>query len=160
MAKSLLRTDNEIAEIYRRHFNTVYRVCFAFLKNPADAEDAAADTFLRMIRSAPPLKSTEHEKAWLIRTAANTCKDALKHWWRRREALDDQPEPAAAEPDGVLEAVCALPEKYKAAVLLYYYDGYSGPEIASMLRKPHSTVRNTLHEARNILRETLGGDFQ
>ena len=57
MAKSLLRTDNEIAEIYERQVKTVYGVCFSYLKNPADTEDAVADTFVKMIKSAPSLQT-------------------------------------------------------------------------------------------------------
>lgn len=74
MSKSLLRTDKEIAEIYKRHSKTVYRVCFAYMKNPADTEDAVQDTFFQLIKSGPAFESEEHEKAWLIRTATNICK--------------------------------------------------------------------------------------
>ena len=49
MSISLLRTDKEIAEIYKRHSKTVYRVCFAYMKNPADTEDAVQDTFFQLI---------------------------------------------------------------------------------------------------------------
>jgi RNA polymerase sigma-70 factor (ECF subfamily) len=76
MAKSLLRTDNEIAAIYGRHMKTVYRVCFAYMKNPADTEDAVQDAFFRLIKTGTPFESEEHEKAWLIRTATNEGKGA------------------------------------------------------------------------------------
>ena len=45
MSKSLLHTDKEIADIYRRQMRTVYRVCFAYMKNPADTEDAVQEAF-------------------------------------------------------------------------------------------------------------------
>lgn len=162
MSNSLLRTDEEIAELYDRHSKTVYRVCFAYMKNSADTEDAVQDTFLQLIRSGPAFASEAHEKAWLIRTASNICKNALRHWWRRRESLEDHRDLAGPEElrtDEVLQAVLALPDKYKTAVYLYYYEGYSGPEIAGILKKPKSTVRNYLHEARAILKERLGDDF-
>lgn len=89
MSKSLLRTDKEIAEIYKRHSKTVYRVCFAYMKNPADTEDAVQDTFFQLIKSGPAFESEEHEKAWLIRTATNICKNVLRHWWRRHEIIED-----------------------------------------------------------------------
>ncbi len=162
MSGSLLRTDKEIAEIYTRHGKTVYRVCFAYMKNPADAEDAVQETFFRLIRSGPAFDSEEHEKAWLIRTASNVCKNTLRHWWRRRENIDDchdLPSSDHPEIDDVFQAVLELPAKYKAVIYLYYYEGYSGTEIAGMLKKPQSTVRNHLHEARALLRERLGDDF-
>jgi RNA polymerase sigma-70 factor (ECF subfamily) len=63
------------------------------------------------------------------------------------------------ETDSVISAVLGLPEKYKTVVYLYYYEGYRTPEIAEILKKPKSTVRNYLHEARALLRERLGDDF-
>jgi RNA polymerase sigma-70 factor (ECF subfamily) len=162
MSDSLLRTDKEIAEIYSRHVKTVYRVCFAYMKDPADAEDAVQETFFKLIRSGPAFDGEEHEKAWLIRTASNVCKNVLRHWWRRRESIEDCPTlPGSDEPeiDDVFQAVMALPDKYKAVVYLHYYEGYSGAEIAGILKKPQSTIRNHLHEARAILKERLGDDF-
>lgn len=162
MSNSLLRTDKEIAEIYMRHSKTVYRVCFAYMKNPADTEDAVQDTFFHLIKSGPAFENEEHEKAWLIRTAANICKDVLRHWWRRRENIEDfhnLQNPEEIETDDVFQAVMALPTKYKAVVYLYYYEGYTSVEIAGILKKPQSTVRNYLHDARAILRERLGDDF-
>ena len=162
MSNALLRTDEEIAEIYRRHSSTVYRVCFAYMKNPADTEDAVQDTFFRLIKAGPAFESTEHEKAWLIRTATNVCKNAVRHWWRKRENIDDLRDVLPAEElktDDVIRTVLELPDKYKTAVYLYYYEGYTGVEIAKLLKKPQSTIRNYLHEARLILRERLGDDF-
>lgn len=121
MAKSLLRTDKEIAEIYSRQVKTVYRVCFAYMKNAADTEDAVSDTFMKMIRSGAGFVSEEHEKAWLIRTASNVCKDMLKSWWRKREKLEDFEQRQGSGPvevDETLQAVMALPEKYKTVVPL------------------------------------------
>ncbi|MCQ1528321.1 RNA polymerase sigma factor [Lutispora saccharofermentans] len=92
MAKSLLRTNNEVAEIYRRHVNTVYWVCFTYMKNPADTEDAVSETFLNLMKSGSAFESEEHEKSWLIRTATNVCKNLLKHWWRKNENLEDHSE--------------------------------------------------------------------
>ena len=156
-------SEKELAALYERHWKTVYRVCFAYMKNAMDTEDAVQETFFRLIRKNPRFASEEHEKAWLIRTASNICKDALKHWWRGHEDLDDHPElPGAesAETDSVLRAVTELPEKYRPVIYLYYYDGYDSAEIAGILKKPKSTVRNYLHEARQILKERLGGELQ
>ena len=162
MSNSLLRTDEEIAEIYERHKRTVYRVCFAYMKNTADTEDAVQDTFFRLIKAGPAFENTEHEKAWLIRTATNVCKNAVRHWWRKRENIEDLRDVLPAEetePDRTIQTVLELPGRYKTAVYLYYYEGYTGAEIAKLLKKPQSTIRNYLHEARIMLRERLGEDF-
>lgn len=162
MAKTLSRTDKEIADVYERHKNTLYRICYAYMKNPADTEDAVQNTFFRLIGAGPRFENEAHEKAWLIRTAVNICKNELKAWRRKTENLEDHYElcgSADVETDSVISAVLGLPEKYKTVVYLYYYEGYRTPEIAEILKKPKSTVRNYLHEARALLRERLGDDF-
>lgn len=162
MAKSLLRTDKEIAEIYERHVKTIYRVCFAYMKNAADTEDIVQDAFVKLIRFNGVFQSIEHEKAWLIVTATNLCKDHLRHWWRKREDLADYENLQSVPPfeiDETFHTVMNLPNKYKTVIYLYYYEGYTSVEISKMLHKPQSTVRNHLYEARNILRQKLGGDL-
>ena len=162
MTKSLLRTNKEIAEIYKRQMKTVYRVCFAFMKNPSDTEDAVQNTFYKMIKSGVAFESEEHEKAWLIRTATNVCKNSVKHWFRKRVDLVDYENLLSTENieiDDTFEVVMGLPDKYKTVVYLYYYEGYTTPDISIILQKPQSTIRNYLHEARGILKEKLGGDF-
>lgn len=162
MTKSLLRTDKEIAEIYKRHRLTVYRVCFAYMKNPVDTEDVVQDTFIQLIKAGGPFESEEHEKAWLIRTATNLCKNVLKNWWRKRINLEDYENLQGNGNiviDETLNVVMGLPDKYKTVVYLYYYEGYTSVDISEILGKPQSTIRNYLHEARSVLREKLGSDF-
>lgn len=161
MNHSLSRTDEELTEIYYRNKESVYRICFAFLRNEADALDALQETFLRLVRSSPAFSSPEHEKAWLIRVACNVCKNELRFARRRTEDLDshfDLAAPDDAASRDLLYAVLSLPEKYKTPVLLHYYEGYSCDEIARMLRKPASTVRSLLGKARRLLRDVLQDD--
>ncbi len=162
MANPLFRTDKEIAEIYERHKDTIYRICFAYMKNAADTEDVMQDTFYNMIKSEAVFENTEHEKAWLIRTATNLCKNALRYWWRKRENLEDYENLQKnnhIEIDETFSVVMGLPDKYKTVIYLYYYEGYDSVEISKILRKPQSTIRYYLSEARKVLREKLGGDF-
>jgi len=158
MASSLLRTDKEIAEIYEGHKNMVYRICFAYMKNSADTEDAVQDTFVNMIKSGPAFQSPEHEKAWLIRAASNICKNNLRHWWRKGENLEEHEGLYGKEPmeiDETFQVVMALPDKYKTVVYMYYYEGYDSTEIAHILQKPQSTIRYYLSQARTLLRKKI-----
>ena len=161
MADSLQRTGKEIAEIYNRHKDMVYRICFAYMKNCAETEDAVQDTFYNLIKDKKPFASQEHEKAWLIRTSLNICKNALKHWWKKRENLEnhtDLQSPDYVEIDETFQVVMKLPYKYKAVVYMYYYEGYDSTEIAEILQKPQSTIRYYLLQARKILKKKLGGE--
>lgn len=163
MAKSLLRTDKEIEEIYYRNVDTVYRVCFAYLKNKADTEDMVQNTFLKLISYNKEFDNSNHEKAWLIVTATNLCKDFYKSKWNKRENIDDFENNLYIKQelniDETLEAIMKLPDKYKTAIYLYYYEGYSCGEIADILHRPGSTIRVYLHKGRKILKNMLGGDF-
>jgi RNA polymerase sigma-70 factor (ECF subfamily) len=133
------------------------------MKNAADTEDAVQDTFYKMMATRVVFESEEHEKAWLIRTATNVCKNSVRHWFRKHEDLTDYENLQGAaniEIDDTFEVVMGLPDKYKSVVYLYYYEGYTTPEISEILQKPQSTIRNHLHEARGVLKEKLGGEFQ
>ena len=61
--------------------------------------------------------------------------------------------------EGILEELQLLKEDERNILYLYYYEGYTSVEIAGILKKPQSTIRNYLHEARAILKERLGDDF-
>lgn len=149
----------EFVATYNRQVDTVYRVCYSFMKNKADTEDMVQETFLRLLSTGKEFESERHEKAWLIVTASNLCKDALKKWWRKSENIDDYLD-IAEEPkqeDGVLEIIMQLPNDYKDAVYMYYYEGYSTVEIAQHLKCPEATVRSRLSRARSKLQSMMGG---
>lgn len=151
---SSLRTDEEFEEIYHRHVDTVYRVCFSFMKNVADTEDMVQETFLKLLSGKKEFASEEHEKAWLIVTASNTCKDELRRFKRRLQYISACLKPESGGrtgEEGILELIWSLPPKYKEVVYLHYYEGYQAAEIAGMLHCPASTVRNRLSRARKLL---------
>lgn len=162
MENTKLREDNEIIGIYERHVDMVYRICFSFLKNTADTEDMVQNTFIKIIEKSITFESPEHEKAWLIVTASNLCRNHLKHWWQKRGNIEDhlmESSETDKPADELLDKVLKLPEKYKLVLYLYYYEGYDSSEIAKMLDKPQSTVRNDLLRARKRLKVELGEDL-
>lgn len=155
---SSLKMNEEVAEIYERQVDTVYRVCYSFMKNASDAEDMVQETFLKLISCEKQFESPEHEKAWLIVTASNTCRDELRRWKRRLKNITsvsgrENENPADTEDDTILEWVMELPVRYKQVIYLYYYEGYRTPEIANMLHCSESTVRNRLLRGRKILKK-------
>lgn len=157
-----MRGEEEAARAIERYGDMVRRLCLVHLKNPADTEDIFQNVFLKYVLSPVVFESPEHEKAWLIRVTINACKDLVKSFFRSRtvplEELLDQPAPLLEEHREVLEAVLALPRKYRDAVYLHYYEGYTAAEIGKLLGKNTNTVYTLLTRAREQLRETLGGD--
>lgn len=157
-----MRSEEEAARAIERYGDMVRRLCLVHLKNPADTEDIFQNVFLKYVLSPVVFESAEHEKAWLIRVTINACKDLVKSFFRSRtvplEELLDQPAPLSEEHREVLEAVLALPRKYRDAVYLHYYEGYTAAEIGKLLGKNTNTVYTLLTRAREQLRKTLGGD--
>ena len=132
-----------------------------FMKNVPDTEDMVQNTFIRLMKDNTQFKSEEHEKAWLIRTATNLCKDHFKHWWSKTVGIEHVAEVTVEDSftiDETLEKVMELPSKYKIVVYLYYYEGYSTVEIAQILNKNQSTIRSYLHTGRKILKIEMEGD--
>lgn len=154
--------DEAFAAFYERHYKMVYRICLVYLKNTADAEACTEDVFVKVLTGGFTFQNEAHERAWLSVTTVNLCKDRLKHWWQKKteplEAAAERSDQATPALDETLEVVCRLPAKYKDVICLYYYLGYQTDEIAALLKKPPSTIRNHLREARMVLRKQLGGN--
>ena len=157
---TIQKEQPNITQAYYRHVDMLYRLCYSYMKNPSDTEDMVQEVFLRLLRSGMEFENERHEKAWLIVTASNLCKDNLKHWWRRILPLESvQLEDVQEKRDlEVMQAVFSLPADYKSVVYLYYYEGYSTAEIAKYLDSPESTVRSRLARARKKLQSRLGGN--
>ena len=151
-------TSRSIEEIYECHYDMIYRVSFSYLKNSEDTKDIISEVFLKLMQKKIEFKNAEHEKAWLLRTTINLCKDYLKSWRRKTLNIDDYTNSESEnlfQEDETLKAVIELPDRYRDVVYLHYYEGYTTEEIAKMLKKPHSTVRYHLQEARKFLKGVL-----
>lgn len=137
-------TRKELEELVEAHAPAVYRLAYARTGNRADAEDIMQEVFLRFLRRAPELTDDEHVRAWLLHAAANCTRSWFAQAWRRREvpleAGTDRVSPAP-EHSEVLEAVLALPDKYRAPVCLYYCEGYTTAEVAQILGRKEATIR-------------------
>lgn len=164
MAKGgeLMRSEFEVNRAVEQYSDMIQRICLYHLKNNADTEDVFQTVFLKYMLYEGAFENAEHEKAWLIRVAVNACKDHLKSLFRRRTvSLDELGEAMAIPPEQyeVLDAVLALPEKYRDVIYLYYYEGYSAAEIGRILNRKENTVYSLLSRGRAMLKETLGGDL-
>lgn len=157
-----MRSEQEANRAIERYADTVRRICMIHLKNHADTEDIFQNVFLKYVLSTAVFESEEHEKAWFIRVTINAYRDLLKSFFRSRtvsiDTLLDQPAELTQEDHTVLEAVLALPPKYRDVVYLHYYEGYTAPQIGQILKKNVNTIYTLLGRAKQTLRETLGGD--
>lgn len=152
-------SSEDIKDIYERHFVTVYRVCFMYLRNVQDTEDAVHNTFMKLIEKQKQFESTEHEKAWLIRVSSNVCKNMLRTINKRTEltARNEESDNTPVISDVMVE-LSKLPDELKIPVYLFYCDGYNSEEIGSMLGISASAVRSRLQKARSELKELLNSE--
>ena len=155
-------TDEYIRRVVTTYSQMLLHVAMTRLHIPADAEDAVQEVFLRLLTARPRFRDAEHEKAWLIRATLNRASDLCRTAERRNVPLEDAgtaPEPPR-EDGSLLSAVQALPAKYSAVIHLYYYEGYSIKEIASILHLPGPTVGTRLSRGREKLRNMLKEEEQ
>lgn len=137
--------------------NSILRLAYSYLHNLSDAEEILQDTLVQFLKKAPSFENEDHEKAWLLRVAANLSKNRIKYNQIRttdelkEELIDETREDLSF----VWEAVRCLPAKYREAIHLFYYEGCSTAEIASILQEKESTVRSNLHRGRLKLKEVL-----
>ena len=148
----------EAERLVETYSDLVLRLSYSYLNQTQDAQDICQTVFLKLLERAPDFVSSDHEKAWIIRTTANTCKDLLKSHWRRptvaMEAASHIPAPELEE-GSLSAAVNLLPPKYRAVIYLYYYEGYSSKEIARLLGRNPATVATQLRRGRTQLKDLL-----
>jgi RNA polymerase sigma-70 factor (ECF subfamily) len=136
------------------------------------AHDICQDSFLKALRSLPRLKDLSRFPAWLYRIAENTLRDHLRSRARRRrkfmnvEELDDVPSsaPAAAEAfhtaeeaERLLQAIRALPGRYRDPLLLRHSKDLSYAEIGSILGVSEKVIQVRMFRARKMLEGKLQG---
>lgn len=156
--------DRQAERLLDTYGNSILRYAYSYLHNRSDAEEVLQDTLLQFLKTAPVLESAQHEKAWLLRVAANLSKNRIDYnAHRRTDELNDELVAEQREDlSFVWDAVKALPVKYREVIHLFYHEGYSTAQIAAILKLNEATVRSHLHRGREKLKELLkeGYDFE
>lgn len=150
--------EQEARRLVETYSDLIFRISFTYLKSKYDAEDICQNVFLKYLNADIVYDNPEHEKAWIIRCTINTCKDVLKSAYRTKIMVTDRiPEISSHQEDSsaVREAVMNLPESYRAAIFLYYFEGYSTKEIAEITGKSENAVAKQLSRGRRQLSKTL-----
>lgn len=154
--------------LVERYQNAVYNLAYRMLGSPEEAEDAAQEIFVRIYRQLARYDPGRKFSTWVLTIATNYCIDQLRRrrmqfvpleniipWARARET---GPEGAALDRearDEVQRLLRDLPEKYRAVLVLRYWQDLSCAEIADVLKLPEGTVKTQLHRARKALGQLL-----
>jgi len=153
----------------RRHSRYAYGLCYRMLGDHHAAEDASQEAFLKAAEALGGFRGQVPFRSWFRRILVNVCLN-----WRR--SMRRHPDPAALLSDPVAgpatppvelselqsqvrEAIGALPEKQRTALVLRIYEGLSIAEVAALMGTKPENVRTNLFAARQRLRERLAGLF-
>lgn len=153
--------------LIRRYVRPVYAVATSFLSDPDDVEDAAQETFLRVVRALDRYDPTRPFAPWLYQIARNVARSQITVRGRRKDESLDAHDPVArgSEPDEVAERdeirrrideeVARLPEQRRTAFRLVDVEGMGADEAGRLMGLAAGTVRAHVHHARRQLREAL-----
>jgi RNA polymerase sigma-70 factor (ECF subfamily) len=162
--------DDVLAAMVDQYAGSLYRVAYSVLRNPADAEDAVQEAFLRVLRHRHAINDVRDRRVWLIRIVWNIVLDR-KRRAKTRPETDDVAELARVLPSTglsaeeiaaaaqhharVLACVDRLPAKERQVLVLSAFEELSSVEIAEVLGITESSVRSRLFRARNLMAEAL-----
>ena len=138
---------------------TMYALAYGIVKNPEDAADVVQDAILKAYTSLDSLRNPIVFKPWIMRIVHNTAIGFLRSR-RETEDLEQQYDLSAPEVDRetkmtVWEAVNGMKLPYRLVLILFYYEGCSVSQIASMTATPEPAVRQQLSRGRRILAKLL-----
>ena len=170
-------TSHEVERAVRDHSRLVFQVAYSVLRNRDEAEDAAQETFLRLLRYQGKLEQARNPRAFLARIAWNVAIDRIRKRKRLAEiSLNESDEETAAEPVRAMRSrglspeqlaaatemqaligrlIETLPRKLRDAFTLSTVEEMRSAEIAEILGIPEASVRTRLFRARGLLREKL-----
>ena len=148
-----------LSGLYDRYGNDVLRLCCMFMKTRPDAEDAAQETFLKVWRKLDRYEGRKgcSVRSWIMHIACNTCRDLLRKNRRRRREQPFAMEElarlgnACSEDRELILDILGLPDKYRTAVLMVYWQKMTVREAAEALGTSRSTVCRRLEKARSLL---------
>ena len=162
------REEDLLAIAVREHARLVYRIAYSVLRNPADAEDATQETFLRALRYGKKMAGINDQKAWLARIAWRVAVErrsgVAKAAAETEEAGETLVSPALGadlvlvenERRAVLDQlISALPSPLRDALVLSTVEEIAPRDVATMLGISEAAVRSRSFRAREILREKL-----
>ena len=167
----LARRDREaFVQLYRRHYDVIFRYCVHRLFDRAAAEDVASEVFLKMVENLHRFKGTESQfRNWLYRIATNAVNNHLRKTNRRKSLLktafeqaNDQTadcEESSKKLVLLREAMLALKPRYQTIITLRFFENMKLNEIAEVLGGSPGTVRSQLARALARLRKKLAAEL-
>ena len=151
-------SNEEFITFAEKYMDTIYRTAYSWTKNSDDANDITQDVLIQLYKTTKEFESDSHMKNWLMKVTVNRCKMIFRSPWSKMEDIENYGETLGFEDESYMDlflAVMNLDKKYRVPLMLFYYEGYSTSEIASLLDIPEKTVSTRLFRAKGKLRNYL-----
>ena len=151
-------SKEEFTAFADKYMDPIYRVAYSWTKNSDDANDVTQDVLIQLYKTTKEFESDSQLKNWLIKVTVNQCKMLFRSTWSKIEDIGEYADTLGFEEKSHLDlfrAVMNLDKKYRVPLLLFYYEGYSTAEIASILGIPEKTVSTRLFRAKARLKDDL-----
>lgn len=158
-----------IDQYIRQYGKRLYGLCLSLCANPHDADDLYQETWLRVVKSISQYDPTKEFEPWLTKICVNTYRNVLHRLARspfldfrtneeKNALLNAIPDTEKSDYSPLYEAIDRLPEKYRIAVLLFYFQDMDTAATAHVMGIPEGTVKSRLSKARKLLKEVLDGE--
>ncbi|HVL39690.1 MAG TPA: sigma-70 family RNA polymerase sigma factor [Fimbriimonadaceae bacterium] len=158
---SLARGDSTaLGGLYEMYGERIFRYTYRMLGNRTDAEDATAETFLRVLKRSAELRADGAFRTWLFRIARNLCIDKLRQHKLLElpmDAVTGASEERTTLRITVQQALADLPMEYRDPLVLCDLEDMPAREAAEMLKISVPALKSRLYRGRRALRDKLGG---
>ena len=156
--------ETVLERLIRENEVSLKRLCYLYLHDEAQAEDAVQETFLKVYKGLNTFRGESSEKTWIMKIAMNTCWNMNHSGWARffnrrvtPEMLPEAAVPFEEKDDELTWAVIRLPIRLREVILLYYYQGLKVNEIAEALGISQPSVSGRLKRGQEKLKDILEG---
>ena len=146
------------ADLVQAYSGRVFAICMGMLGHSHDAEDVAQQTLLKGFTDIGQLRNGEQFGTWVSRIAKNNCINFIRREKRKKNSLSERSSDVQNDSKDYSElqaALAKLPEQYRVALMLYYFEDRDSQMIAEILQISRSAVHARISRARKQLRELL-----
>lgn len=155
-----------LQQLLKSEKEKLYRMAYTYVKNEEDALEIFQQTVLQAIESVHQVKEPAYFSTWLTRICINKALAFLKNHKKlvfmdgieQRKTENDSNVDIAQQLD-ISNALNSLPEKYKTALMLRYYQDFTVKQIASVMDCPEGTVKTTIFRGLALLKKDLKGVY-
>ncbi|MCD8501888.1 MAG: sigma-70 family RNA polymerase sigma factor [Bacillaceae bacterium] len=164
-----INSDTFFEGLIDSYYKKLMNLAYTYVKDWSTAEDIVQDVFIKVFHKMEQFEERSSIKTWLYRITMNQCKDYLRKSYIKRVVItgimdklspvdDETPERSfekVSMDKDLAECILQLPLKYREAIILYYYEDLSIPEMSDLLKEKEATMKSRIQRARKRLKDIL-----